>query len=53
MAFAPHFWGALQLRSVRARLWFSEQRLEGVDRKQLAAQAHACVASAFSSCVVA
>ncbi|MDA0948827.1 MAG: lysophospholipid acyltransferase family protein [Planctomycetota bacterium] len=53
MAFAPHFWGALQLRSVRARLWFSEQRLEGEDRKQLAAQAHACVTSAFSSCVVA
>lgn len=53
MPFAPHFWGALRLRSVRATLRFSDELLVARDRKELAVRAHAVVSAAFESCVVA
>ena len=47
MDFAPHFWGALKLRSAVATLRFPAARPVGEDRKELALEAHRTVSSAF------
>jgi 1-acyl-sn-glycerol-3-phosphate acyltransferase len=47
MPFLPHLIGALRLSSFEAKITFSEQRLSGSDRKQLASEAHAAVTEIF------